>query len=458
MKSIYFKFCCRFLCFILFLSVLSCTKVLDVKPDKKMVIINSLRDLQALLENYNWVNRGYSIGEAGSDNYYITSADYARLSDEQRNFYKWNPEMIFRINATNSWSGIYDNVYRANTVLFNLDKILRTKNDELEWNNVKGQALFLRAKSFLSVATVWSLGYDNQTASKDLGIPLRLDPNFNLPSVRSNLSETFAQILGDLKESIDLLPVTSISSVRPAQPAATALLARTYLYMREYDSAYKYANLSLKLKDGLIDFNTLNTSDNFPFRTIFFDNNPEVIHYSSVAALTMLQSSFAKVDSTLYQSYNVNDLRKEVYFRTNGNGTYFFRGSYLGSPFFDGISTPETYLIRSECAIRLGNISEGLGDLNLVLRKRWRSGRFSPLTSTNQQEVLGWVLAERRKELAFRDLRWMDIKRLNKEGAGIILKRVILNETFLLPPNDLRYAMAIPEDIIAMTGMPQNPR
>ena len=52
----------------------------------------------------------------------------------------------------------------------------------------------------------------------------------------------------------------------------------------------------------------------------------------------------------------------------------------------------------------------------------------------------------------------MDIKRLNKDGAGITLKRVINGETFLLPPNDPRYAVAIPEDVIATTGMQQNPR
>ena len=67
-------------------------------------------------------------------------------------------------------------------------------------------------------------------------------------------------------------------------------------------------------------------------------------------------------------------------------------------------------------------------------------------------------LKERRKELLFRGLRWSDLKRYNRDGAGISLERTVNGTTYTLPPNDLRYAIAIPEDIIKMTGMPQNPR
>lgn len=447
------------ICCTLLLSFVSCKKFLDEKPNKKMVIISSLRDLQALLENYNWVNKGVGIGEAAADNYFVTGTDYNRLSDDERNLYTWNPERVFRINtSSNPWSQIYDNVYRANTVLFNLENITRTQNDQLEWNNVKGQAHFLRAKSFLNAASIWSLAYDKQTASTDLGIPLRLDPDFNIPSVRANLQQTFDQIISDLKESITRLPLSTESSTRPAQPAACALLARAYLYMRKYDSCYLYANRSIEQRNGLVDYNSLNVATNFPFSTILFENNPEVLYYSLIASPTLLISSYSKVDTLFFQSHDDHDLRKQVYYRSNGDGTFFYRGSYLGSSKFDGLSTPEVFLMRAECAARTGKLAEALSDLNTVLAKRWKAGHFSPLATADPQEALQWILAERRKELAFRDLRWMDIKRLNKEGAGIVLKRIISNQNYILPPNDLRYAMAIPEDIISITGMQQNPR
>lgn len=57
-----------------------------------------------------------------------------------------------------------------------------------------------------------------------------------------------------------------------------------------------------------------------------------------------------------------------------------------------------------------------------------------------------------------RGLRWMDLKRLNKDSANIILTRQVNGQTYTLQPNDLRYALPLPEDIIQITGMQQNPR
>ena len=68
------------------------------------------------------------------------------------------------------------------------------------------------------------------------------------------------------------------------------------------------------------------------------------------------------------------------------------------------------------------------------------------------------VKKERRKELAFRTLRWNDIKRWNLEGDDLVLSRTINGETTVLQPNSLRYALAIPEDVIERSGLQQNPR
>lgn len=459
MKKIYLYIRWIFPLVFFLLLFVSCNKFLEEKPDKKMVIINTIRDLQGLLDDYNWVNKGSGTGEAAADNYYILERDYSIMPDDQKNLYKWNADRVFRINgSSNAWSRTYDNVYRANTVLFYLDKIERTQNDQTDWNNVKGQAHFLRAKSFLNAVTVWSVAYEKQTAVTALGIPLRLDPDFNVLSIRSTLQQTFEQIVTDLKDAVPLLPESPISLTRAGLPSAYALLARTYLYMGEYDSCYRYANLCIAKKTGLVDYNSLNVTLTYPFSALPFEKNPELLYYSSMAAPTLLNSSNAKIDSILYQLYDTNDLRKQVFYKSNGNSTFFYRGSYLEALLFDGLSTPEVYFMLAECAARKGETASALMALNTVLTKRWKAGTFLPFNTTDNQQALEWVLAERRKELVFRDLRWMDLKRLNREGAGILLKRKIGTDEFMLLPNDLRYAMAIPEDIILMTGMPQNPR
>ena len=71
-------------------------------------------------------------------------------------------------------------------------------------------------------------------------------------------------------------------------------------------------------------------------------------------------------------------------------------------------------------------------------------------------ELVTIILQHRRKELLMRGLRWMDIKRLNEDGADIILQRMVDNQVHSLPPNYKRYALPIPADIILHAGIKQN--
>ena len=92
------------------------------------------------------------------------------------------------------------------------------------------------------------------------------------------------------------------------------------------------------------------------------------------------------------------------------------------------------------------------------MSKRWKTGTFNPFTASDPTEALALILQERRKELLMRGLRWMDIKRLNEEGAGISLSRRLNSQLITLSPGDPRFALPIPEDVIALSGMQQNPK
>jgi hypothetical protein len=99
-----------------------------------------------------------------------------------------------------------------------------------------------------------------------------------------------------------------------------------------------------------------------------------------------------------------------------------------------------------------------LQDVNILLVNRFKTGTFQPYSAASSQEALQLVIAERKKELVFRGLRFTDLRRLNKEGAGIWLNRVVNGIVFQLPPNDLRYTLPIPNDAIAGSKIVQNPR
>lgn len=458
MKSRIISICILFL---LSLFTSGCKKYLEAKSNQSLVTINNLQDLQSLLDNSAVINLNTPSADiVSADDYYLTYADYQSLDlEQQRSMYTWQAANLFYpyTNLPNDWTSAYNNVYIANTVLDNINKVERSAVNALAWDNIKGQALFLRAYSFYKAASIWSLAYDGNSADRDLGIPLRLNSNFNEQSKRSTVAETYNQILTDLKSAVPLLPGTPLHVYRSAKPATYALLSRTYLAMRKYDIAGLYADSCLQLTNTLIDFNTLNTSASYPLPKF----NKEVIYDTNAGGSGGLPISRtkARIATLLIAMYSPNDLRNTAFFSTNADGSKLFKGSYEGaSARFNGIAIDEVLLIRAECYARQDNINSSMSDLNALLKTRYKTGLFTPLTATNSTDAINKVLIERRKELLMRGTRWMDIKRLNKEGAGINLTRNLNGNTYSLPANDLRFVLPIPEDVIALSGMQQNPR
>lgn len=434
---------------------LGCKKYLDEKPAASLAVPATLADLQALLDYYPRINNDETgTAEASADNYYITDADWASQSETMRRVYTWERDHLFN-PGSNDWAKLYQTVYYANTVLEGLGKIKPDAASHQAWNNIRGQALFIRAKSLLQAAWLWAPAWDEASADGDLGIVLRLNTDFNQPSVRASVRQTYNRILADLSEAAQGLPVSPAHSMRASKPAAYGLLARTHLSMRQYEKAGRYADSALALKADLLDYNTLNPAAGFPFAPF----NREDIFHSLQVIPSLLIPPTAKIDSALYNLYAADDLRKDLFFRSNGNNTVVFRGSYEGNPnLYSGLTTAELYLVRAETFARAGNGPAALADLNTLLEKRYKTGTFVPYTTATAGDLLALVVTERRKELLMRGLRWIDLKRLNREGAGITLQRVVNGQTYTLPPNSPRYQLPIPEDVVELTGIPQNAR
>jgi hypothetical protein len=212
------------------------------------------------------------------------------------------------------------------------------------------------------------------------------------------------------------------------------------------------------LYDKLLDYNSLDTT--LPFSP-FSRFNDEVIFNCTLQStdITPLTLTVGLIDTSLYNSYDANDLRKELFFKDFGGLS--FLGTYDGEfSLFAGIATDEVYLIRAECEARKNDIHHAMNDLNIVLQKRWRSGLFTPFIADTSDDALKIILKERRKELVMRGLRWTDLKRLNKDPRfADTLTRVIGGKIYTLMPNDPRYVYPIPDDVIGFNpDMPQNQR
>lgn len=439
-------------------SSISCKKYLDAKPDKSLVLPSTIEGLQAVLDNHVFMNDAdASWDEASADNYYLPEDNYNTLLDFQKEAYIWqNSDYTYASESGNDWGQLYDAVYFCNLALENIETIERNETNHIDWDNVKGSALFYRAQTFLHTVWIYSKTYDESTAKEDYGIVLRTVSDFNVTSVRATVQQTYDKIISDFEDAATLLPSIPQSVTRPSKAAVYAYLARTYMSMREYDSAYQYANLSLQIKSDLMDYNNENDvsiNSRIPFKEF----NSEVIFQKIINLYySNIYPSIERIDTILFNSYNDNDLRKVAFFRQLAPGNCF-KGSYAGSSskLFTGMATDEVFLMRAECEARLNNKEAALKDLNTLMGKRWKAGFFIPFTATTAEDALNLILAERRKELIFRGLRWMDIKRLNKEGANIILTRLLDGKQYTLSPNDKRYALPLPLDIIS-SEVPQN--
>ena len=448
---------------ILIFLVSACKKdFLEVKSDKKLVIPATLQDFQALLDNTDVMNANMpNLGEIGTDDYYLKYETWNIISQpNEKNAYIWAKDVYQGINSFGDWTNRYRAVFYANNVLEGLEK-LNEQDDREIYRSIKGSALFFRAYAFFQLAQIFCEPYSSSSENSGYGIPLRLKSDINAPSSRASIQDTYNQILSDLNQAVILLPKSTVVKTRPTKAAANALLSRLYLVMQDYKNALSSANSALEDSKALLDYNSLNTSPPFPFQRY----NGEVIFQSTTIYARVLASSRLIVDSTLYKSYSDFDLRKRLFFTASGvNKT--FKGSYDGSSvYFSGLANDELYLNKAECLARIGQIDESMNILNEFLATRWK---IDPLTkksyytnqkAKDQQDALNIVLSERRKELIFRNVRWTDLRRLNTSPqTSVSIYRKLNGQTYELKPNSKNYTLPIQDDVIQLSGIPQNPR
>lgn len=430
-----------------------CTSFLDVKSDSKLAVPSSLEDFQALM-NATGSRLAVPEGEVLSADHYLPDEEYdALFCQTNRDLYRFEDSpMIQQCDASGGWALAYDNIYRANVAIYGIAAFEKENGISALSANVKGQGYFARAINLFELAQVWCAAYDPQQAQSTLGLPLKVTDDFNEKTVRSSLKETFDRIVDDLQEAATLLPDQQNNMYWASKVAAWAYLARVYLYMENYEEAKVYAEKCIASGFKLLDYHHVDGNKRYPFEV---NGNPEIIYPRFLStAYYSVYDDVSRMDSILYLHYEEGDLRKFLFFIKKDNA-FLFRGDYGGGSggAFCGPTIGEMYLIQAESAARVGKHTEASNTLQKFL-----TYRLSKPISVSETEVLDRVLLERRKELLWRGIRFGDVKRLNILGAGITLKRTIRGQEYLLPPNDSRANILIPQKVIEQSGIAQNPR
>ena len=439
----------------------SCKKYLDKVPDKSLSVLTEISQYQQLIDNQNLYQQMANLTEFGADNFYLLEKDWNSRVNIFKNAYTWEKDIYEGNDGQNQdWSYPYSAIYYSNVLLEGLTNIKPNSGEISQYNNIKAQGLFLRAFSHYQLTETYGQPFRPASASTDLGIPLRLSQDLTVTVQRTSVQQTYKQIMDDLKQALNLCSPAyqSTNRIRPSKAMIHAMLSRVYLAMQDYNNCRSHADSSLNLYSKLIDYNSLSTSSNAPFP---FPDNEEVLFAAKRLNGSYIFSPTCIIDSNLYRSYSDDDLRKTLFFALSQPAkTPYLKAMYSGSAVpFVGLATDEVLLNRAECLARAGNTIPAMDDLNALLLKRFKTGKFTALTANSPDEALTLILTERRKELLFRGIRWTDLRRLNQdEKTAVTLKRNIAGKEYLLTPNDPKYTYPIPQGEIQLSGIQQNIR
>ncbi|MFD2963683.1 MULTISPECIES: RagB/SusD family nutrient uptake outer membrane protein [Olivibacter] len=428
---------------------------LEVKRELSIVVPTTLKDMRWLLNNNSVFGVDHIGAMIGSeDTYYLTQQDYNNAALVVRDVYTWERDVFRGIVDPEEWNGSYKQIFYANTILEGLERIAVNERNEMEWRDIKGSALFFRAKAFFNLAQLFAVPYA-ELNDETPGIPLKFSSNVDDVTIRASLVQTYEQIISDFKQSASLLKGQPIRKTDASKAAAYGLLARCYAAMDNYTNALLYADSCLAYNTTQMVYERLDVTQRYPFAAM----NDEVI-FQSKASPQYVGNTALRIDTLLYGQYDDEDRRKELFFQRNNDGSLGFRGSYYGDfNLFSGIAVDEMLLTKAECLVRTDRIEEAQAVLNTFLENKYRNGTFVPIVMNDRDSALLFVLAERQKQLLLRGLRWQDLRRLNKDvKTQSTLRRVVGDQQYTLPPNDARYTFPIPTKIIELTGIEQNKR
>ena len=165
----------------LILLFVGCEKdFLEKKPNKALLVPTTLIDFQALLDNSIVFNVSPALNIIAGDEYTVTN-NGTGLNALQRNAYYWADDIYEATPVVTDWDTPYRQIFYANIILDGLKKLDRN-TDPMQYDNIKGSALFARSFAFYNLAQLFAQPYNPATASTIPGLPMPLTSDVNLRS------------------------------------------------------------------------------------------------------------------------------------------------------------------------------------------------------------------------------------------------------------------------------------
>lgn len=422
---------------------ISCSNYVEVEqPNTRSPKYTS--DFQYLINNKNLFEPSYTLPLLSSDDIDVTNAALmTSITENDKRVYQWGEYYYTSDQTDANWINLYKQIYTANEVLAGV--LSSQKGSETSKKTIYAEALMQRAYSYLILMNLYSPVYQPGKGDEIPGVPMLLSPDLYAKLNRPSANSVYNQIISDVREALPSLAVIPDNNFHPGKTAAYALLARTYLYMQQYDSAGVNAQKALDRQNTLLDLRTLTTST-LPKNL----QDPEII-FSKTATTSYTLS----LNPQLLSLFATSDLRYSLYTRDGGalypafTGRAFYRNKWTGESVNVGPSVSEMMLIKAECLVRANKYNEGVQVVNDLRKYRFKSADYTPLTASSATAALKIVLDERRREMMGRGTRWFDQRRLcNDAGLMPSVVRVVNGVTYTLDPMSNRYTYPVAQKIL----------
>jgi len=437
-----------------------CDKYLEIEPKGKQ-LLKTTNDFDLWLNNSLLTSETFTINPT---NYMTDNVDLLNVNNPPSTtvelMYTWAPQFTTDISTeAYLWADHYKRISLFNTLLLGIDAA--QGGTASQKNSLKAEALLGRAHSYFYLVNEYSKPYNAATAATDLAVPYVTSDDVSKKAPgRSSAAEIYKHIIDDINTALPNLPEDNANArFRGSKAAAYSILSRVYLYRREYVEAQHYAELALENTNAtMIDYTN---AAGFPTHTNVV-SHPDVIYgRASAAAGIPISVEFKAMFAS-------NDARRTVLYVnwavTTRGATQFYAAAV--TPAFQltnsGTTVQEMHLIVAECAARANSLAVAIEHLNVVRRNRYTGTPVSSreFNSAVQSEVMTEVLAERRRELPFHGLRWLDMRRFDMEGTMPAVSRLSAQNTVVatLEPQSSKYTLQIPIQVMAFNAeMIQNP-
>lgn len=360
----------------------------------------------------------------------LSADEFETHSSLETSLIEFYENEVSEINGTDLslWSSAYNTIYMANAVIEGLNAstgVTSTLKTQLI-----GEAKFIRAFCHFYLINLYG----------DVPLVTTTDYKINSLASRTSKEQVYQQIITDLTDARNALPIDYSFSLnertRPNKWAATALLARVYLYEGDWVNAESSAT---EVIGQSTTYELLNDLE-----AVFLANSKEAIWQISPVGLgnTLEGNTFIltsdptslSLDTNFIHAFEATDHRFNNWVGVFDNGTdvFYYPNKYKVQLSGDApteysmvLRLAEQYLIRAEARAqqdKLIGANSAEEDINAI---RTRAG-LPNTTSNTKPDLLDAIMRERRVEFfAEWGHRWFDLKRTG--SATMVLSPIKVN-------------------------------